>query len=70
MPKKRSTARRRAVCQEVRFVEVEFPAPIRPRLIVTFSEGLHLLLEDESTVGMAAEFIAAFRAVERKGGRR
>jgi hypothetical protein len=70
MRKKRSTARPRAVCQEVRFVEVEFPAPIRPRLVVSFSDGLHLLLEDEGAARVAAEFIAAYRAAEGKGGRR
>jgi hypothetical protein len=71
MRKKRPTrAARRAVCQEVRFVEVEFPAPIRPRLVVTFSDGVHLLLEDENAAGIAAKFIAAYRAAEGKGGRR
>ena len=70
MQKKRPGASRRAVCQEVRFVEVELPAPIRPRLVVTFSDGLHLLLENESAARVAAEFIAAFRAAERKGGPR
>lgn len=70
MRKKRSTARSRAVCQEVRFLEVELPAPIRPRLVVTFSDGLHLLLEDENAACIAAKFIAAFRAAEGKGCRR
>lgn len=70
MRKKRPAARSRAACQEVRFVEVEWPAPVRPRLVVSFSGGLHLLLEDERAVGLAAEFIVAYRAAERKGGRR
>jgi hypothetical protein len=70
MQKKRPGAARRAVCQEVRFVEVEYPAPVRARLVVTFSDGLHLLLEDERAAALAAEFIAAFREAERKGGRR
>ena len=51
-------------------MEVEWPAPVRPRLVVSFSGGLRLLLEDERAVGLAAEFIAAYRAAERKGGRR
>ncbi|MCB1077198.1 MAG: hypothetical protein KDM63_04385 [Verrucomicrobiae bacterium] len=70
MRKKRFAARSRAVCQDVHFVEVEFPAPIRPRLVVTFSDGLHLVLEDERAARVAAEFIAAYRAAEWKGGRR
>lgn len=70
MREKRSTARSRAVCQEVRFLEVELPAPIRPRLVVTFSDGLHLLLEDENAACVAAKFIVAYRTALRKGGRR
>ena len=70
MRKKRPTAPRRSVCQEVRFVEVEWPAPVRPRLVVSFSDGLRLLVEDERAARVAAEFIAAFRAAQRKGGRR
>ena len=51
-------------------MEVEFPAPVRPRLVVTYSDGLQLLLEDERAARVAAEFIAAYRAALRKGGRR
>lgn len=70
MRKKRPSARSRAVCQEVRFVEVEWSAPIRPRLVVTYSDGLQLLLEDEGAARVAAEFIVAYRTALRKGGRR
>lgn len=72
MRKKRpTTASRRVVsCQEVRFVEVEWPAPVRPRLVVTYSDGLQLVLEDEGAAQVAAEFIVAYRAALRKGGRR
>jgi hypothetical protein len=53
----------------VRFAEVEFDRPAKPGLVVEFSGGLKLLVEDASVVGLAAEFIAAFRAHEQKGGR-
>lgn len=72
MPRKRSAARERVVCQDVRFVEVEFPRPFQPRLVVQFSDGLSLLVENDRAVGLAAEFIVAFRSCEnrsRKGGR-
>lgn len=63
---------RRAVCEDVRFAEVEIERPLKPGLIVEFSGGLKLLIEDASVVDLAAEFIAAFRAHEVafvKGGR-
>ena len=72
MSKNRSPRRqpaRRLACEGVDFAEVEFPRTVRPRLVVRFSEGLSLLLEDEHAVDLAAEFIVAFRAAE-KGGRR
>lgn len=60
---------RRAVCEAVRFAEVEFDRPTKPGLIIEFSGGLKLLVEDASVVDLAAEFITAFRAHEQKGGR-
>ena len=65
------TRARRAECEAVHFAEVEFDRPAKPGLVVEFSDGLKLLVEDASAVGLAAEFIAAFRACEheRKGGR-
>jgi|GEM_PF-911905 len=63
---------RRAECEDVRFAEVEFDLPTKPGLIIEFSGGLKLLVEDASVVDLAAEFIAAFRAHElraMKGGR-
>ena len=58
-------------CEEVRFAEVDYPMPVQPRLVVRFSGGLSLLVEDEAAIDLAAEFIVAFRAWEkRKGGRR
>ena len=59
---------RRAVCEDVRFVEVDFDPPAKPGLVIEFSGGLKLLIEDASVVDLAAEFIAAFRAHECKGG--
>ena len=60
---------RRAVCEDVRFAEIEFDRPAKAGLVVEFSGGLKLLVEDASVVDLAAEFIAAFRAQEQKGGR-
>ena len=57
-------------CSDARFVEVEFPRQLRPRLVIEFSEGLSLLLEDCDAVPIAADFIAAFRShLSGKGGR-
>lgn len=72
MPKKSSSRKQpslRIACEGVEFAEVEFPQSIRPRLVVRFSEGLSLLVEDERAIDLAAEFIVAFRAAE-KGGQR
>ena len=61
---------RRAICEDVRFAEVDFDRPAKPGLIIEFNGGLKLLVEDASVVDLAAEFIAAFRAHElrAKGG--
>ena len=67
-PSPRRQPARRVPCEGVEFAEVEFPQSVRPRLVVRFSEGLSLLLEDGHAVDLAAEFIVAFRAAE-KGGR-
>lgn len=72
MPKKRSPRSQpspRRECEGVEFAEVEFPLPVRPRVVVCFAEGLSLLIEDERAIDLAAEFIVAFRYAE-KGGRR
>ena len=72
MPKNPSPRRqppRHLPCEGVEFAEVEFPRTVRPRVVVQFSDGLSLVLEDESAVELAAEFIVAFRGAE-KGGRR
>lgn len=70
MSKSRSTRRRRLTCTDVRFVQVEFPRQLQPRLVVEFSDGLSLLLEDPSAIPLAAEFVATFRKnLAAKGGR-
>ena len=52
-------------------MEVEYPRPVRPRLVIQFSEGLSILVENREAIDLAGEFIAAFRAWEEgKGGRR
>ena len=58
-------------CEEVRFAQVDYPMPVQPRLVVRFSGGLSLLVENREAIDLAAEFIVAFRAREQgKGGRR
>lgn len=52
-------------------MEVEYPLPVQPRLVIQFSDGLSVLVEDERSIDLAGEFIAAFRAHEQgEGGRR
>lgn len=56
-------------CTTARFVEIEFPRQLRPRLVIEFGEGLSLLLEDRDAVPLAADFIAEFRSqLAAKGG--
>ena len=70
MSKNRSTSSRRLTCGDVRFVQVDFPRQFRPRVVIEFSEGLSLLLEDQADIALAAGFIAAFRKqLAAKGGR-
>ena len=54
MSKPRPNPSGRLTCTDVRFVEVDFPRQLRPRLVIEFSEGLSLLLEDQSAVPLAA----------------
>ena len=70
MSKPRTTPSRRLTCAGVRFVEIDFPRQLRPRLVIEFSEELSLLLEDELAIPLAAEFISIFRKhLAGKGGR-
>ena len=52
---------------DVRFVEVELPAPAAPRLVIEMESGLRLILADPMDIGLAADFIAHLRT-PRKGG--
>jgi hypothetical protein len=74
MPKKSTRSAKacratRAECESVQFAEVEFTAPVVPRLVIRFSDGLSVLVEDERSVPLAAAFIAAFRAHEKGGAK-
>ena len=70
MSKPRPAPSRRPTCTDLRFVEVDFPRTLRPRLVIQFSHGLSLLLEDHAAVPLAADFIATFRKhLAAKGGR-
>lgn len=70
MSRFRHTPSRRPTCTDVRFVEVDFPRQLRPRLVIEFSEGLSLLLEDRAAIPLAAEFVSTFRKhLAAKGGR-
>ena len=60
---------KRAECESVQFAEVEFTAPVEPRLVIRFSDGLSVLVENERSVPLAAAFLAEFRRF-RKGGAR
>jgi hypothetical protein len=51
----------------VEFAEVEFTVPVVPRLVIRFSDGLSILLENERSVPLAAAFLAEYRR-HRKGG--
>ena len=39
-PNSKRAATRPVRCEEVRFAEVEFPQPVKPRMVVRFSDGL------------------------------
>jgi hypothetical protein len=61
MSRSRPTLPRRLSCSDVPFVEVDFPHQLRPRLVIEFSKGLTLLLEDQAAIPLAAEFVTVFR---------
>jgi hypothetical protein len=72
MPRKSSrrlkaSREKRAECESVEFAEVEFATPVIPRLVIRFSDGLSILVENERSVPLAAAFLAEFRR-HRKGG--
>ena len=61
MSKPRPAPSRLLTSTDVRFVEVGFPRMRRPRLVIELREGLSPLLEDRSTIPLAADFLATFR---------
>jgi hypothetical protein len=70
MSKPRPNPSGRLTCTDVRFVEVDFPRQLQPRLVIQFSEGLSLLLEDQAAIPLAAAFLTNFRKhLAKKGGR-
>ena len=70
MSKQSTAPSRRLTCTDVRFVEVDFPRQLRPRLVIELSGGISLLLEDQSVVPLAVELIATLRQhLATKGGR-
>jgi hypothetical protein len=63
----KASREKRAECESVEFAEVEFATPVVPRLVIRFSDGLSVLVENERSVHLAAAFLAEFRRF-RKGG--
>lgn len=70
MSRSHPSSTRRLTCTDVRFVEAEFPRPVTPRLVLTFNEGLSILLEKPADIDLACELVAALRSrLAAKGGR-
>jgi hypothetical protein len=70
MPNHTRQPARRLACNDIRFVEADFPRPVTPRLILTFDGGLSILLEKPDDIDLACELIASLRArLNGKGGR-
>jgi hypothetical protein len=70
MSKSRPAPSRRLTCTDIRFVEADFPRPVTPRLVLTFDEGLSILLEKPADIDLACELVASLRSrLDRKGGR-
>ena len=53
----------------VRFAEVEFDPPMRDGMIVEMEGGLRLLVSDDQSVTLAAEFINCLWRLQAGGGR-
>ena len=54
---------------DVRFVEVEFEAPVGTRMVIELEGGLRLVLADEKAIPLAAGFLD-YLAGKRKGGQK
>jgi hypothetical protein len=64
------TTASRLTCADLHFVEAEFPRPIAPRLVLTFNQGISILLENPADIDLACELVVALRSrLARKGGR-
>ncbi len=64
------TRSRSLSCTAIDFVEVDFPRSITPRLVLRFTEGFSILLENPGDIGFACELVAAIRTyLHTKGGR-
>ena len=60
---------------DVRFMEVEFEAPVGTRLVIEVEGGLRLLVADDGAVELAAKLLNTLGHLaqgenERKGGRK
>jgi len=68
---KRSWPRRGRVGRvvDVRFVEVEFEAPVGTRMVIELESGLRLVLANEQAIPLAAALLD-YLAGKRKGGRK
>ena len=53
----KASREKRAECENVEFAEVEFATPVVPRLVIRFSDGLSILVENERAVPLAAAFL-------------
>ena len=70
MSRSHSSSTLRLTCTDVRFVEAEFPRPVTPRLVLTFDEGISILLERPADIDLACELVATLRSrLAAKGGR-
>ena len=70
MSRSHSSATRRLTCADVRFVEADFPRPVTPRLVLTFNEGISILLDKPADIELACELVAAIRSrLAAEGGR-
>lgn len=54
---------------DVRFVEVEFEAPVGTRMVIEIEGGVRLVLADEEAIPLAAALLDCL-AESRKGGRK
>lgn len=65
---KTSTKTASASCREVYFAEVDFPAVIRPRLVIEYCDGLKIIVASQADLHLAADLITQIRRRAQKGG--